>query len=616
MVFDKLLRQARCMIEDSLRTVTPKEKVEFGVEPAQKNHGDISSNVAFLLSKKFHQSPADIADTIVKACRIDHDSPENLIKDIRAHPTGYINIYADWDRLSGIILTAATKRGYADTAAKGISCVVEHTSVNPNKALHIGHVRNVIVGDTISRILKKAGYKVKVLNYVDDSGLQVADVVLGFTHLNYDINPPSGMKFDAYCGDIVYVNVNKKYKTHPELRDIRNKILYNMEQGDTDDARMAETITRRILAAQLQTCWNLGVKYDLLNFESHIVHSGLWQSVFEKLKDAGITKLETEGANVGCWVIHDKVLVRSNGTATYMAKDIPYAAWKLGLLDDPFRYVIYKGQSTDTPLYQTTLKHGDSMSFGADMVITVIDSRQSNLQNMISEILHTMGDGQYIHLGYEAVTLSRKTAMDMGVYTEGKAQMSGRQGIYVGADTVYQTLHDKAYGETSKRNPNLDAETLNEISQALAVGTLRYEMIRQDLGRPITFDMAKSTRLDGDTAPYILYSYARACRILEKAPPFDVSGNTSNINHQKERDLLRLLGMYPLIIRDASANLSPKVVARYCHGLAVAFNAFYESQVVIGSGSTENARLCLTKAFSAVIRDALATLGIDAPSRM
>lgn len=608
MVYSILLQQVRDIIQQSINDITH-DKVEFAVEPALGGYGDISSNAAFLLSKRLRQSPARIASRISDGCSIPADS---LIKSIQAHPSGYVNAHADWHNLTRTILALSTQSKYGDMTSDQ-SCVVEHTSVNPNKPLHIGHARNIIVGDVISRILRKAGRAVKVLNYIDDLGLQVADIVLGFKHLKYNMEPPPGVKFDVYCGDTVYVNTNVQYQKNPDLLDVRNQILYNIEQGNNDDARMAAQITRQVLAAQLETCWNLGVSYDILNFESHIVQSGLWHEIFERLKSMGIAKFETRGENAGCWVINDKVLVRSNGTATYMAKDIPYAAWKVGIVPNPFKYVKYK-QPGDTPLYQTSIHEGIDISFSVDMVITVIDSRQSNLQKIISDILKEMGSKKYIHLGYGIVTLSEGTAKEMGIDTDGQAHMSGRRGIYVGVDDVYKTLYKNAYKETARRNPEMNLETLHLISHVISVATLRYEMIRQDLSRPITFDMYTSIRLDGDTAPYILYSYARACRILEKAPSVDC--DTIHLDGQKERDLLRLLGIYPLVIRDATSNLSPKVVARYCHDLAVAFNAFYESCTIIGSGIHEGGRLYMTKSFSLVMYDALYTLGIDAPHRM
>ena len=592
--------------------------VRFSVEPSREGHGDASSNVAFLLAKELRQSPREAAEAVAGACRAG-----GLVRSVEAHPSGYVNMHADWDRLSGAILDQCVRDGYGSSSSGSDTRVsVEHTSVNPNKALHIGHVRNIVVGDVISRILRKSGHTVKVLNYIDDSGLQVADVVLGFTRLGFATEPPGGEKFDAYCGDQVYVGTTQEYEKSPALQEARQEILREIEQGETESARMAEQVTRRVLAAQLQTCWSMGVRYDLLNYESQIVRSGLWGRTFERLKEEGLATLETDGDNAGCWVIGEKVIVRSSGTATYMAKDIPYAAWKLGLLEDPFGYEEYPGgQPGGTTLYQSTLEGGRSMDFAAERVITVIDTRQASLQKAVSETVARLspgGEGSYVHLGYEAVTLSPGTARQLGMETGKRAQMSGRRGIYVGADAVYDMLCERAAAETTKRNPGMDAETLGAVSRAVAVGTIRYEMIRQDLGRPIVFDLERSTSLEGDTAPYLLYSHARACRILEKAPGSpDHQADLSVLEADRERDLMRLLGMYGMTIEGASANLAPKVVARYCHDLAVAFNAFYESSRVIGAGGPlENARLCLVDAFGAVIRDALSVLGIEAPVRM
>lgn len=609
MAYGMLLDAARDLIDAALGD-TPHD-VRYAVDLARPGFGDASSNVAFLLAGVMKERPADIAGRIAGRC-----VPGGIIQKVEAHQTGYLNVWADWDVLGGLVIRSCMKAGYGGGFGNKTS-VVEHTSVNPNKALHIGHVRNVIVGDSLSRILRKAGDRVTVLNYVDDSGLQVADVVLGFTRLGYVTEPPPGKKFDAYCGDVVYVGVSRQTQDDDTLKKKSRDILADIEKGGTESARMAAEVTRRVLADQLETCRRLGAAYDMLNYESQIVRSGLWKNVFEMLKEMGAAKLETEGVNTGCWVIRDKVIVRSNGTATYMAKDIPYAAWKLGLVDDPFTYGEYCTQPDGTTLYETVLEGGqDLRREAADRVITVIDSRQASLQKTISNIMKRLGGGAYIHLGYEAVTLSADTAKMLGVGT-GDSQMSGRRGIYVGADAMYETLRTRAAAETAKRNSAMPAGEVDSISDAVAVGAIRYEMIRQDLGRAITFDMERSTRLDGDTGPYLQYSHARARRILEKAPAKpDHAQDLSCLAEAKERTMLRLLGTYPMVMGDAYHNLSPKVVARYCHDLAVAFNTFYESYKVIGAGEFENARLCLTEAFCVVISDALGVLGIAAPHRM
>ena len=610
MAYGLLLDAARQMIDAALNDM--QHDVQYAVEPARPGFGDASCNVAFLLASVTGERPADLAGRIAGRC-----VPGDVIRKVEAHPTGYLNVWADWDVLGGLVIRDCMRDGYGGGFGNK-TCVVEHTSVNPNKALHIGHIRNVVVGDSVSRILRKAGDRVSVLNYVDDSGLQVANVVLGFMQLGYSAEPPPGKKFAEYCGDVVYVEVSERAKEDVILKEKIRDTLAEIEKGGTESARVAAEVTRRVLADQLETCWRLGTSYDMLNYESQILRSGLWSDVFGMLKKMGAARLETDGKNAGCWVIRDKVIVRSNGTATYIAKDIPYAAWKLGLVSDPFTYAEYCTQPDGKVLHESVLEGGLKLRREvADRVITVIDSRQSGLQKTISRIMERLDGGSYIHLGYEPVTLSADTARMLGVRTGGDSQMSGRRGIYVGADAIYGMLQTRAAAETAKRNPAMTADEVNSVSDAVAVGAMRYEMIRQDLGRAITFDMERSTRLDGDTGPYLQYSHARARRILEKAPTKpDHAKDLSCLVEAKERAILRLLGTYPMVMGDAYRNLSPKVVARYCHDLAVAFNTFYESCKVIGAGEFENARLCLTEAFCTVISDALGVLGIAAPHRM
>ena len=453
-----------------------------------------------------------------------------LVLKTEAHPSGYLNFFADWTKLSKLILSES----YLDTfgavdIGNNSNIIVEHTSVNPNKALHIGHIRNIVVGDTVSRILTKANYKVHVLNYIDDSGLQVADIIVGFKHFKFDEEPPNGKKFDHYCGDDVYVKTTQKYELDSSLEEIRKNTLKELEDGNSETAAFGDMITRKVLAGQLETCWNLNVSYDCLNFESQIIRSGLWSKIFEKLKEMGLIEFENEGKNAKCWVIRgdnnedDKVIVRSNGTATYIAKDIPYAAWKLGLLDDPFYYQKYDAnQPNSKTLWQTSLNNDAAtpQNFTAQKVITVIDSRQERLQKIITTLMEKFNSipDSYVHLGYESVTLSSDTAKTLGLETDGKqAQMSGRKGVYVSADSVCELLKQKITEETKKRHPEMEDSEIEKIAQSVSIGTLRYEMIKQDLDKIITFDLAKSLSLEGDTAPYIQYAYARASRILEKS---------------------------------------------------------------------------------------------------
>ena len=603
-------------------------QTSFVVEPAKLNFGDVMCNVSFLLSKHLKKKPYDVAQIIS-----DKYQPflGKLVEKVEAHPSGYINFFADYSHLNRIILKSSMKDdyGFLDLGHKS-KIVVEHTSVNPNKALHIGHVRNIIIGDTVARILRKTNFDVSVLNYVDDSGLQVADIILGFTHLKFSEEPPKDQKFDQYCGDEVYVKTTEEYSSNPDLENTRKKILQDLEDSDSKIAKLGDKITRKVLAAQLDTCWELSVFYDCLNFESQIIRSGLWKQVFEKMKEMKLVELQQEGKNAKCWIIkgekneEDKVLVRSNDTATYIAKDIPYAAWKLGLLPDPFNYTQYRIQDNGKILWETTLdvSKEPKQDFTGDKVITVIDSRQSRLQKIITKLMYQFKSDKksYVHLSYESVTLSSAAAKQLGIDSGGKqVQMSGRKGFYVNADSVLQMLKTQAYQETRKRNLNMNQDDINKIVKQIVVGTLRYEMIKQDLDKIITFDFVKSLSLEGDTALYIQYTHARSAGILGKAG-FDPNFETTFelLKNPFEISLIKEIGKFELHIIDAVNNFSPKVIARYCHILAVAFNAFYEHVKVLDdtNESIKNERLCLVKSFQLTIQKALELLGISTPKQM
>ncbi len=629
MTFKKLLEEIQSNIEKIIEE-QDWPGLSFDVEIAKSNFGDVTCNVSFLIAKHLKKKPYDIAKIISEKYE---PFLGDFIKKVDAHQSGYLNFFVDYSRFNKIILTASSKDDYGFVdIGKNSKIVVEHTSVNPNKALHIGHVRNIIIGDSLARILRKANYDVRVLNYVDDSGLQVADIILGVTELGLSKEPPTGKKFDQYYGDEVYVKTTAEYTSHPNLENTRQKILQDLEDPNSTNAKLGNEITRKILDDQLDTCWSLSVFYDCLNFESQIIRSGLWKEVFERMKEMKLVELEQEGKNAKCWVIkgekneEDKVLVRSNGTATYIAKDIPYAAWKLGILPDPFNYTKFHTQVQDKGriLWETTLDESKDpkQDFTADKVITVIDSRQLRLQKIITKLMSQFKSDEksYVHLSYESVTLSSATAKQLGLDTGGKQiQMSGRKGFYVNVDSVFKMLKQNAFQATRERNLKMSEEEVEKIVYQIAVGTLRYEMIKQDLDKIITFDYVKSLSLEGDTAPYIQYTHARSSRILEKAgfsPNFDASFEL--LTDEFEIQLLKQISLFDLQVKDAANNFSPKVIARYCYRLAVAFNAFYEHVKVldINNDSLTNVRLCLVVSFQSTLTKALNLLGIEAPSRM
>jgi arginyl-tRNA synthetase len=603
------------------------DKVNFVVESSKSGFGDITCNIAFLLAKTLKKTPQQIAEEFVSA--YDTSSDDQLDR-VEAHQSGYINFFLDTNSFNKSILSESQKKNYGSIdIGNNSKLIVEHTSVNPNKALHIGHLRNVVIGDALSRILSKVNYDVQVLNYVDDSGLQVADIITGFKFGGFSESPPSGEKFANYCGDTVYVKTTGKYENDKELESKRREILKELEDPGSDTAKFGKTITRKVLIDQLDTVWKLGATYNCLNFESQILYSKLWEKIFEQMKSENLVRFEEQGDNAGCWVLpieneDDKILVRSNGVATYVAKDIPYAAWKLGVLNDPFNYTVFSDEQIDGKLlWETTLEETQSgkKSFAANVVITVIDNRQTNLQKIITNLMSKFKPGSsYVHLGYEAVTLSSETAKLLGNKTDGKdVQMSGRKGLYINADEMVQKLEKRIFLESKERNDDLDDESLKKIAHNVAIGTIRYELIKPDLDKIITFDINTSLKLEGDTCSYIQYSCVRAARILEKAgkqPEFDVQFD--QLNNEYEINLIKQIAHFDVFVNDAAKNYSPKVIARYCYDLAVTFSSFYEHAKVLKAETPEliNARLCLVLSFKMTLEKALDLLGIIVPERM
>jgi arginyl-tRNA synthetase len=638
MTFRALLNEIRQVVSTGLTDLGyPQEPFDLS-EPPRPEFGDVSSNVAFQISKKLNRRPFDIARDFVE----NHIKPllgeatkgagHSLISSVEAHPNGYVNFRANYGNLAAITLNQVFENisyGFYNVG-KGSHVVVEHTSVNPNKALHVGHLRNVVLGDTIHRILKTTNHDVTVLNYVDDSGSQVADIVVAFKFAGFPLEPDEkSMKFDHYCGDHVYVKINELYKTDRGLEEQRRFVLKEMEDGRSELARFASTIVSRVLYEQLLTCWRMKVHYDLLNFESQIVISKLWEKSFSLLKDRQIVHLASAGKNEGCWVVSgenesadEKVIVRSDLTTTYIAKDIPYAAWKLGLVEDPFHYYKFSDQWDNTALWATTLdsskKNSEHPKFNfAERAITIIDSRQSRLQSIISGILLQLQqvENRYQHLGYEPVTLSSKTADLLGIEVGDKhsVHMSGRKGVYVNADCVVDIVHSKAYEEVRLRNPTFSEEQLCKVAEAISISAIRYNLIKYDLDKIITFDIVDSLSLEGDTGPYIQYAYARARRLLEKSTEKISQLSFCLLKEEKEIVLIKAIAKLDLVVEDAARTLNPKSIAKYVHMLATAFNLFYETIPVIKEPDTEKriSRLALVEAFSRTAKNAFYLLGIE-----
>jgi arginyl-tRNA synthetase len=619
------------VVADACRAAGYKNALVEVSLPPSETYGDLSSAVPIRLARETGAKPGDVAVSLA-AKAMELAKKAKYVGEISPHRGGYLNFTLNKPRFIADTIKEITSGELGATKEKGRVVAVEHTNVKPNKALHIGHARNLVLGDSLVRVMRYLGHTVQALNYIDDSGAQVADIIVGFRFMGLPDEAPPGVKYDVYCGDSVYAKVNQEYAKDPALKEKQSLVLKEIEKGTGEIAEYTRSIVRKILAAQLATCWRMGAAYDLLNWESQLVHSKMWERIFETLKKAGYVKYQDGGENKGCWVIPDpesgeeKVVVRSDGTLVYVAKDIPYAAWKIGLATDPFGYEVFSREQPGGVLYSTTLqgKKSNVRFGGVELAVSVIDTRQSYLQRIVAKVLDQLHEGssrRYLHRSYEVVSLSKKTAAALGFQIEGEfVHMSGRKGLYVNTDTMLERLKEKAIEETRKRNLSESEAWVADVAEAVAVAALRYELLKQDPEKMIVFDMEEALRFQGDTGPYLLYTYAWARRILDKTegkPRVD-SLSATKVNRPQEVRLAKKMSMLDMSANTAGEFLSPKEIARYAHELAVAFNDFYESVPVNkeADAALRDARLALVDAASRVLAESMRLMGIPVKDRI
>lgn len=628
MIIENVISEIRLSLEVVLTFYNlTKSEINFEIsEPHVKDFGDFSTNICFLLAKKLKKSPYEIAEHIVNTILPTSSilmNKNGLIESVSFVNPGFINFKINNKVFVREFFKKVANNPKSEPENKDFSepyelILIEHTSVNPNKALHVGHLRNAVIGDCLYRILRTAGKDVRVINYIDDSGVQVADIIVGFKHAGFSTRiddqeiPKEKTKFDHYCGNEIYVKTNDLYKNRPDLVIKRKSILKELEDPESETSRFTQTIVDRVLRDQLTTCWNLRCRYDLLSFESQIVQSNLWTDIFLILRDKEIIYYEKVGKNAGCWMYKsakegDKVLVRSDLTLTYFAKDIPFAVWKLGYLRNPFDYVFYANQWDASILYRTNIKKNrceiseaksDSgketmIDFNrVSKVITIIDSRQERLQNLLVEILGKLGmDSKYKYLGYEPVILSQNSLDSLGISADDKnsLHMSGRKGIYIEADRALSILEERSKVETRNRNPELSEEEIAFISKQISISAIRYFFIKFDLGKMITFDINESLSLEGDTASYIQYAYARGKRVEDKKIEANLLKKQNKLENRieildfssTEIELIKHLCRYEIELNLAANNIDPKVLSKYLFELATMFNNFYEKSPIL-----------------------------------
>ncbi|KKO51335.1 arginine--tRNA ligase [Paenibacillus sp. DMB20] len=592
-------------------------------QPANMDHGDYSTNIAMQLAKILRKAPLAIAGLIKDQLQL-NSKFTNLIPWIEVVPPGFINFKLDWASWAAMELEPAP--------APVEKVVVEHTSINPNKSAHIGHLRNSCIGDTLVRLLRKNGYRVEVHNYIDDLGNQLADTVVGMLHFPLS---KEHHRFGDYCWDI-YSSINKAYEHDSELAKKRTEVLHALEEGNQNLSWVGLLVAERIVREHLEEMKQFGIEYDLLVWESSIVKEGFWASAFELLKGTSLFHLETEGKLAGCWVLKqsdnapslsanqadgahpdhsaDKVLVRSSGILTYTAKDIAYHLWKYGLLQNDFEYKRFSDG------VWTTGSHGERMPFGnGDMVVNVIDYRQQYPQAMVKQALEVLGfdnEAQKLrHVSYGVVSLSPSAAAELGIdTTDGKASyaMSGRQGIGIKITELIDRVEQVIEQSRSDKN--------GLSSREIAAASIRYYLLRFALQTEVVFDLKQATEISGNTGVYLLYSYARSLSVLNKAQEAGVFPAVPHrIDHpeQAEHALLRHISAWPDVLDAAAQELSPSMLCNYAYELASLFNNFYGACPILkAEGDSRKKRVWLTSLFKDTLGEVLEVLGLPTPSRM
>ncbi len=648
----------------------PDVAVEF---PPNVALGDLATPAAFEIAKRLKAAtgekrpPRDIALALAEALRADLAGFDR----IEVAGAGYVNLFL---RRAEALLAALEAPAATLAPRFGGKVVVEHTSVNPNKSAHIGHLRNAALGDALARILRAAGETVEVHNYIDDTGAQVADVVVGFVHIEgkslTDIEAMTG-KFDDYCWDL-YARVGAWYAEDESRLRLRADALRAIERREGELAALAEHIAERIARCHLATMERLGIQYDALPCESAILRLNFWADAFERLKAAGAIVYETEGRRAGCWVMRaepeaqeaaapadaehdaDKILVRSNGTVNYTGKDIAYHLWKLGLLDRDFHYrafyrypdghIAWLGGATAAESAAPPARFGRGAAY-----LNVIDAGQSYAQAFVKRGALAVappdaqgGIAASAHIAYEKVALTPASCLELGFALSEEdrrrpfVSMSGRKGLGVKADDLLDRLESKALAHVQAHQPALPEPERRDIAHKVAVAAIRYFLLKFARTTLIAFDFADAMAEQGETGVYLLYSLVRlasirrklresgldcpapAVALRERLPQLETwlrdDGQAANEFWALAVTALR----YDTALAEARETLEPSVVAKYAFQLAQAFSAFYNRHNIRHEPNEVRRAFLMTLAslVESRLRAALSVLGIEAPERM
>jgi arginyl-tRNA synthetase len=642
----RILRErVRSLLQSKFQVELPLIVIE---QPPDLELGEYALPVAFELARRLKRAPRVIATELAAELM-----PLEGFASFTVAGAGYIN--AKLDRKAAVQSIAKGE----ELAEQGhLHSLVEHTSINPNKAAHIGHLRNAILGDTFVRLLRAAGQRVDVQNYIDNTGVQVADVVVGLMHLEgYDLAGVRHLmatlqeRIDYYCWDL-YARVSQWYGTDVDRKKIRLATLHDLETGGNETAEIAELISTAVLRRHLETMLRLDIEYDFLPRESEILHLKFWDLAFAQMKEKGVLYFETEGKNKGCWVMKRaateapkedevdedaKVIVRSNGTVTYVGKDIAYHLWKFGLLGRDFGYAKFFEYNDHTCWISTEKGEATHPDFGgAQAIYNVIDSRQTDPQANVVEAIRGLGyteaAAHYVHFSYEMVALTPRCALELGYQISEEdrersyIEVSGRKGFGVKADDLLDKLTAAAKQEVDSRHPQRPEEERQSIAHQIAVGALRYFMLKYTRNTVIAFDFKDALSFEGETGPYVQYAIVRARNIFRKAATtpeacLEQVDAASYLEGPEAASLWELwiqASRLGLLLEQCIAAAEPAYLARHAFQLAQSFNNFYHRHHILTEEDPRRKQFLLATAAVAekILVQSLDWLGIVVPEVM
>ncbi len=644
--------------------------------PPRLDLGEIASPVCLQLARQLKRAPRQIAQEV--AAEI---GPIAGIARIEIAGAGYLNAFLDRAAFWRDAQKESTGEAATGAAARPGKIIVEHTSINPNKAAHIGHVRNAVLGDTMARILRYAGNSVQIQNYIDNTGVQVADVVIGFLRMER-LSPVSvktmamDPKFDYICWDLYAKATTFLAGDKARAAELRGATLKAIEEGQGEDAEVAQVVADAIVGCHLRTMARLGISYELLARESEILHLHFWDMAFAKLKESGAIQYVTAGKMAGCWVMpwaeegkeekntpeaeakpntaegaeteeeentQDKIIVRSNGTVTYVGKDIAYQLWKFGLLGKDFRYAKWPHAPKGEEVWTTTSGAGDGSAphFGAPArtVYNVIDTRQAYPQDVVAQGLRGLGHSEAaensIHLSYARLVLTPRCAAEMGYELSEEdakksyVEVSGRKGLGVKADDLLDRLEAATRAEVAQRHPEMSPAEKESTAHVIAVGAVRYFLLKFTRGAIIAFDFKDALSFEGETGPYCQYAVVRirgirrkgmeqAAAEAETLKQESVAGFLNGEEGESFWDLVLLAGSLDHAMDAAVGAQEPAFVAKFAFQLAQAFNLFYHQHHILSEADPQKKAflLLLTELVERQLVAALSLLGIEAPEKM